>query len=103
MDLNQKQLDIVFVASCNVDLITYVDRIPKIGETLNGNSFQIGFGGKGANTCIVSSRLQSKCAIICKVNEFHCKKQLYFFRFASSIFIPNSYFIATLGIMNPLT
>jgi ribokinase len=34
---------------------------------LSGNSFQIGFGGKGANKCIVSSRLKSKCAIICKV------------------------------------
>lgn len=38
-------VDIVVVASCNIDLISYVDRMPKIGETLNGNDFSMGFGG----------------------------------------------------------
>ena len=37
--------DVVIVASCNIDLISYIDRMPKIGETLNGNEFSIGFGG----------------------------------------------------------
>ncbi len=38
-------VDVVIVASCNIDLISYIDRMPKIGETLNGETFQIGFGG----------------------------------------------------------
>jgi ribokinase len=62
------QNDIIFVASCNVDLISYVNRMPKIGETLNGREFKIGFGGKGANKCIACSRLGASCSIICKVN-----------------------------------
>lgn len=27
------QNDVIFVASCNVDLISYVNRMPKIGES----------------------------------------------------------------------
>ena len=59
--------DVVFVASCNVDLISYVERMPRVSETLNGKEFKMGFGGKGANKCIACSRLGTKCSIICKV------------------------------------
>jgi ribokinase len=41
--------------------------MPQIGETFKGNSFKMGFGGKGANKAIASSRLGSKCAVISKV------------------------------------
>lgn len=61
--------DIVFVASCNVDLVSYVDRMPKIGETLMGNSFKMGFGGKGANKAIACSRLGSECAVVSKLGN----------------------------------
>lgn len=39
----------------------------KMGETLMGNSFKMGFGGKGANKAIACSRLGSKCAVVSKV------------------------------------
>ena len=42
--------------------------MPKTGETLMGKRFQIGFGGKGANTAMAASRLGSKCSVIAKVN-----------------------------------
>lgn len=65
----EKNIDIVFVASCNVDLISYVKRMPKMGETLMGNSFKSGFGGKGANKAIACSRLGANCAVISKLGN----------------------------------
>ena len=54
--------------------------MPKIGETLMGNSFKMGFGGKGANKAIACSRLGSECAVVSKVmanilNHFYLIKQ----------------------------
>lgn len=61
--------DIVFVASCNVDLVSYVKRMPIMGETLMGDSFKMGFGGKGANKAIACSRLGSNCTVISKLGN----------------------------------
>jgi ribokinase len=44
--------------------------MPRLGETLMGNKFQSGFGGKGANTAVACSRLGAKCAVIAKVYLF---------------------------------
>jgi ribokinase len=41
--------------------------MPKVGETLMGKKFQMGFGGKGANKAIACSRLGSNCAVISRV------------------------------------
>ena len=43
---------ITVVGSCNVDLISYVDHMPRVGETVKGKRFRKGFGGKGANQVI---------------------------------------------------
>ncbi len=40
---------IAVVGSANIDLITFTDRFPKPGETIFGQKFDLGFGGKGAN------------------------------------------------------
>lgn len=37
------------VGSANIDLTTFTSRFPKPGETIFGDSFDLGFGGKGAN------------------------------------------------------
>src|SRR5271156_2037769 len=37
------------VGSANIDLTTFADRFPKPGETIFGQKFDLGFGGKGAN------------------------------------------------------
>ena len=42
-------MDIAVIGSNNVDLITYIDRMPAQGETLEAPDFQMGCGGKGAN------------------------------------------------------
>lgn len=66
---NNNGADIIFAASCNVDLISYVNRMPLIGETLMGQKFQMGFGGKGANKAIACSRLGSRCSVIAKLGN----------------------------------
>lgn len=48
---------IAVVGSLNVDFITRTPRMPAAGETLTASSFDIGFGGKGANQAVASARL----------------------------------------------
>lgn len=45
------------IGSLNVDLVTRTSRVPVGGETLTAESFDIGFGGKGANQAVACSRL----------------------------------------------
>ncbi|HCV75180.1 MAG TPA: ribokinase, partial [Pseudomonas sp.] len=40
---------IAVIGSNMVDLITYIDRLPVQGETLEAPDFALGCGGKGAN------------------------------------------------------
>ncbi|XP_054135101.1 ribokinase isoform X2 [Melozone crissalis] len=44
-------------------------RLPKAGETILGQKFFVGFGGKGANQCVQSARLGAKTSLICKVGS----------------------------------
>ena len=48
--------DVVVVGSCNVDLISYVPRLPAPGETIHGTDFLKCFGGKGANQAVQSAK-----------------------------------------------
>jgi len=49
-------------------LYSNVPKLPKVGETLHGDKFAIGFGGKGANQCVMAARLGAKTAMIAKVD-----------------------------------
>jgi len=52
--------------------------LPKVGETLHGDKFSIGFGGKGANQCVMAARLGAKTAMIAKVDQTClCLDELY--------------------------
>ncbi|CAF2741462.1 unnamed protein product [Rotaria sp. Silwood2] len=68
-ELDIKKFDVCVVGSCNVDLVSYVDRTPKIGETIEGNKFEKGFGGKGANQCVQAAKLGGKVAMIGKLGN----------------------------------
>ncbi|HWO78516.1 MAG TPA: ribokinase [Bacillus sp. (in: firmicutes)] len=48
---------ITVIGSLNIDLVTSVERYPKLGETLLGNDFQTKYGGKGANQAVAAARL----------------------------------------------
>jgi ribokinase len=45
---------VAVVGSANIDLTTFADRFPKPGETIFGQRFDLGFGGKGANQAVAA-------------------------------------------------
>lgn len=59
--------DILVVGSCFLDYVGYVDHMPQVGETMHSESFQKGFGGKGANQAVAAGRLGAKVAMISMV------------------------------------
>ncbi len=61
--------EICVVGACNLDLISYVSRLPRMGETLHGNRFHMGFGGKGANQAVMAAKLGSRVTMVAKVGE----------------------------------
>ncbi|XP_046372089.2 ribokinase-like isoform X1 [Haliotis rufescens] len=62
-------MDVTVVGSCMTDLVSYAPRQPKPGETIHGTKFQIGFGGKGANQCVMAAKLGAKTAMVAKVGD----------------------------------
>src|SRR5262249_40184182 len=53
---------ICVVGSANVDLIFRTQRLPQPGETFSGQSFQLCFGGKGANQAVTAARMGANVA-----------------------------------------
>lgn len=67
--MSAKEYDVVVVGSCMTDLVSQTPRLPKVGETIHGHKFFIGFGGKGANQCVQAARMGAKAAMVCKVGK----------------------------------
>ncbi len=57
------------VGSNMVDLIAYAPRMPIIGETLEAPSFEMGFGGKGANQAVAAAKLGAAVVMVSKVGD----------------------------------
>ena len=57
------------VGSNMVDLITYVDRMPGPGETLEAPTFEMGCGGKGANQAVAAARLGAEVMMVPRVGD----------------------------------
>ncbi|UCF91782.1 MAG: ribokinase [Desulfobacterales bacterium] len=57
------------VGACNLDLISYVPRLPKMGETLHGLRFHMGFGGKGANQAVMAAKLGGQVTMVTKLGQ----------------------------------
>jgi ribokinase len=60
---------ICVVGSSNVDLTFRVPRVPRLGETLAGHGYRLGFGGKGANQAVAAARLGAQVALVTKVGK----------------------------------
>ena len=60
---------IAVVGSNMVDLITYVIRMPGLGETIEAPRFEMGAGGKGANQAVAAARLGSEVLMVSKVGD----------------------------------
>ncbi|MXY77240.1 MAG: ribokinase [Acidimicrobiia bacterium] len=55
---------VVVVGSTMIDLTAYASRIPRSGETLVGERFQMGFGGKGANQAVMARLLDADVVMV---------------------------------------
>ena len=55
---------IAVVGSLNIDLVAYTSRVPAAGETIIGDRFQMGFGGKGANQAVMAARLSGRVSMV---------------------------------------
>jgi|SRR5579862_6207484 len=60
---------VVVVGSANVDLTTFTDRFPKPGETIFGQKFDLGFGGKGANQAVAARLCGAEVFMVARVGE----------------------------------
>jgi ribokinase len=64
MPIESRTPVIAVVGSLNIDLISYVARVPAAGETVIGDRFQMGFGGKGANQAVMAARLGARVSMV---------------------------------------
>lgn len=64
-----KRPKIAVVGSNMIDLITNIERMPNIGETLEAPSFDLGFGGKGANQAVAAAKLGAEVVMVTKVGD----------------------------------
>ncbi len=60
---------IVVIGSLNMDLVTNTKNMPKMGETIIGDSFRQIPGGKGANQAVAIARLGGNVGMIGKIGD----------------------------------
>jgi ribokinase len=60
---------IAVVGSANVDLTTFTDQFPKPGETIFGQKFDLGFGGKGANQAVAARLCGADVFMVARVGS----------------------------------
>jgi ribokinase len=64
MPLERREPVIAVVGSLNIDLVAYTARVPGAGETVIGDRFVMGFGGKGANQAVMAARLGARVSMV---------------------------------------
>jgi ribokinase len=64
-----KRPRIAVVGSANVDMTTFADHFPKPGETIFGQKFDLGFGGKGANQAVAARLCGSDVYMVARVGD----------------------------------
>ncbi len=67
---------IVVVGSVNMDLVVKCERLPREGETLFGEEFQMIPGGKGANQAVAAARLGARVVMAGRVGDDAFGEQL---------------------------
>ena len=67
--MSEKRPRIGVVGSSNVDVVTYVERMPAWGETIAAPRFEMSFGGKGANQAVAAAKLGAEVVMVSKVGD----------------------------------
>ena len=60
---------VAVVGSANIDLTTFSDSFPRPGETIFGQRFDLGFGGKGANQAVAARLCGAEVLMVAKVGN----------------------------------
>ena len=60
---------IAVIGSANSDLTIFSDAFPSPGETIFGKSFDLGFGGKGANQAVAARLCGADVVMVAKVGN----------------------------------
>lgn len=55
---------IIVIGSANADYVIHTDKMPQLGETLVGHSFQVNAGGKGLNQAIAVAKMGGDVSFI---------------------------------------
>src|ERR1700752_4650563 len=64
-----KRPRIPVVGRANIDLTTFAGRFPKPGETIFGQKFDLGFGGKGANQAVAARLSGAEVFMVARVGS----------------------------------
>lgn len=64
-----KRPRIAVVGSANIDLTTFTNQLPKPGETIFGQRFDLGFGGKGANQAVAARLCGAEVFMVARVGS----------------------------------
>lgn len=67
--VSASQAGVVVVGGANVDLTVQTPNLPQRGETVQGDTVQTAFGGKGANQALAAKRAGAQVAFVGKVGE----------------------------------
>ncbi|HWY02159.1 MAG TPA: ribokinase [Candidatus Acidoferrum sp.] len=60
---------IAVVGSANIDLTTFTNQFPQPGETIFGQTFDLGFGGKGANQAVAARLCGAEVFMVARVGS----------------------------------
>ncbi|HJO79062.1 MAG TPA: ribokinase [Acidimicrobiales bacterium] len=60
---------VLVVGSTMIDLVAYTQRVPEAGETIVGDRFQMGFGGKGANQAVMAALVGARVTMVNAVGD----------------------------------
>lgn len=67
--MSKREPRICVVGSSNMDLISKIPRLPKMGETLVGHYFHMSCGGKGANQAVMAAKLGAQVTMVTKLGR----------------------------------
>jgi ribokinase len=75
-DEPMKKPRIVVVGSCNMDIYSWTAHLPEPGETVIGDRYWMGMGGKGANQAVAACRLGADVTMVGRVGNDLFGKQM---------------------------